>query len=403
MSDENTMIRREEVSGELTIQQLAGNMEKLRDVMKSVMKKDQDYGEIPGTNSKPTLLKPGGEKLAMLFRYAPQYEESIVELAGGHREYRTKCRLIHVPTQAFVGEASGVATTMEAKYRYRGGARKCPSCGKATIKKSKYPPRDAPNEAPGFYCYAKVGGCGLEFSANDPDITSQSEVKTENPDIADSYNTVQQISQKRAFLAAIKTATASSELFTTEVADPDNMPHDDHHGEPPPSDMPPPASAPKPPAAYIPKCPKCGAAMTKKKRKSDGNEFWSCTKWNREGTGCNGTMSTEQAEAERPGNAPTQVSRDFEQLRDNLYKMGVPKGNLEHADAIVAYAVEGTTLQMCAKDAALASKVLDQLIGFNAVGDTTEEIYFKSLKQAGIEIPAELQAKVDAILAGPPQ
>ena len=69
MSDEeNRLIRRDEVGGELTIQQLAGNMEKLREVMKSVMKKDQDYGEIPGTNSKPTLLKPGGEKLCMLFR-----------------------------------------------------------------------------------------------------------------------------------------------------------------------------------------------------------------------------------------------------------------------------------------------------------------------------------------------
>lgn len=397
--DENRLIRREEVGGELTIGQLAGNMEKLREVMKSVMKKDQDYGEIPGTNSKPTLLKPGGEKLAMLFRYAPQYEETIIELPGNHREYRTKCRLVHIPTGNFVGEASGVCTTAESKYKWRGGARKCPSCGKSTIKKSKFPPRDAPDMPPGFYCHAKVGGCGAEFSHNDPEITSQSEVKTENPDIADSYNTVQQISQKRAFLAAIKTATASSELFTTEVADPDNMPHGESphegHGEPPPSSTPP--SEP-PPKAWVPSCKLCNAPMRKQKRKSDGQEFWSCTKWRE--TGCKGTMSLEQAEAEKPGNAPSQVSRDFEQLRDNLYNMGVPKGNLPHADAIVAYAVDGTTLKMCATDAALANKVLDALIGFNAVGDTTEEIYFKALTAAGIEIPAELQAKVDAILAG---
>src|SRR6185369_2943177 len=156
MSDEdNKLIRRDEVGGELTIQQLAGNMEKLREVMRSVMKKGEDYGVIPNTNDKPTLLKPGGEKLALMYRYAPTYEETIIDLPGGHREYRQKCKLHHVTTERFVGEASGVCTTMESKYRYRGGSRKCPKCGKSTIKKSKYPPRDEPGGQPGFYCHSK--------------------------------------------------------------------------------------------------------------------------------------------------------------------------------------------------------------------------------------------------------
>lgn len=228
MSNETELIRQPQQT-EMTIPQLVQNMETLRDVMRAVMVKDTDFGIVPGTNSKPTLLKPGGEKLAKLFKYAPEFVEKITDLGTGHREYDVKCRLVHIPSGDFVGEASATCSTMESKYRYRGGARKCPQCGAAAIKKSKFPPRNKPGAQPGFYCYAKVGGCGCEFDADDTSITSQSEQKTENPDIADQWNTVKQMAQKRAFLSAIKTATASSELFTIDVGDPeDDSAHHDH-------------------------------------------------------------------------------------------------------------------------------------------------------------------------------
>ena len=60
---ETELIRQPEASGELTIPQLAAQMDKLREVMRSVMKADSDYGIVPGTKSKPTLLKPGGENI----------------------------------------------------------------------------------------------------------------------------------------------------------------------------------------------------------------------------------------------------------------------------------------------------------------------------------------------------
>lgn len=337
MSDDQ-LIRQGDAGGELTIPQLASRMEKLRDVMRSVMKEGEDYGKIPGTTSKPTLLKAGAEKLGVLFRYSPTFEEEILQLPDGHREYRSKCRLTHIPTQTFAGEASAVCSTMESKYRYRGGARKCPKCGKETIKKSKFPPRDAPKGTePGFYCFAKIGGCGANFTADDTEITSQSEVKTENPDIADSYNTVQQIAQKRAYVAAIKTATASSELFTQDLEDAiDPERGEESHAHPPHDD----AHRPAPP---------------------------------------------------KP--AP-QLSRDFEQLRDNLYKMGVPKGNVEHADAIIDSCIEGKTLKMCAADQATATAVLDKLIEQTALGGkSTDEIYRDALVRKNIAIPDVLAAE----------
>lgn len=43
-------------------------------VMQENLKSGQDFGLIPGTN-KPTLLKPGAEKIQMLFGVTSEYEE----------------------------------------------------------------------------------------------------------------------------------------------------------------------------------------------------------------------------------------------------------------------------------------------------------------------------------------
>ena len=48
-------------------------------VVQKALKQDHDYGVIPGTN-KPTLLKPGAEKILMLMGLTSEYE--ITEKAG---------------------------------------------------------------------------------------------------------------------------------------------------------------------------------------------------------------------------------------------------------------------------------------------------------------------------------
>lgn len=51
--------------------------------VKSVMQSDVDYGIIPGTN-KPTLLKPGAEKLCSLFRFTQRLQliKSVEDFTG---------------------------------------------------------------------------------------------------------------------------------------------------------------------------------------------------------------------------------------------------------------------------------------------------------------------------------
>ena len=60
----------------LNIEEIKDNMKKLIDlhaIIQNMLHKDYDYGIIPGT-VKPTLLKPGAEKICMLFGLTPQYE-----------------------------------------------------------------------------------------------------------------------------------------------------------------------------------------------------------------------------------------------------------------------------------------------------------------------------------------
>jgi hypothetical protein len=223
MSEQNAVIQRPASAvaeaGELSVGDLVAQVSKIQQVMSAVMKENLHYGKIPGCGDKPTLLKPGAEKLALLFRLCPTFDVTLTEFPGGHREYRVLCTLTHIPTGAMIAQGVGSGSTMEAKYRYRGGERKCPECGKPTIKKSKFPPRGKPNEEPGFYCYEKIGGCGKEFAVTDKEITGQSTGRTENPDIADTFNTVLKMAKKRAQVDATLSATGASDIFAQDLED----------------------------------------------------------------------------------------------------------------------------------------------------------------------------------------
>lgn len=210
----------------ISVEQAHERYEKLRQFVQSIMREgpDADYGVIPGTNKK-SLLKPGAEKLCRFFGLSPRYEllDSIEDWTGEAHGgeplfyYRYACKLYR--GEQFVGEAQASINSREDKYRYRNADRKCPECGKATIKRSKFPPRGLPLAEPGWYCYAKIGGCGMEFEFECPEITSQQQGKVFNDKIYDLVNTLQQMAQKRAYTAATRTATNASEFFTDTLGD----------------------------------------------------------------------------------------------------------------------------------------------------------------------------------------
>lgn len=207
-------------AGQMTAVQVRSQVNLVQEVMREVMQDGQHYGTIPGCGNKPTLLKPGAEKLGMTFRLAPEFNIQLDHMPNGHREYRVTCTLTHIDSGKVMGQGVGSGSTLETKYRYRGGERKCPECNKPTIIVGKK------EFGGGFVCFTKKGGCGAKFGDNDPKITGQQIGRAENPDIADTYNTVLKMAKKRAQVDAILTVTAASDIFTQDIEDlpPDLVP-----------------------------------------------------------------------------------------------------------------------------------------------------------------------------------
>jgi len=195
-----------------------------KELIDGIMKPNVDYGIIPGT-SKNTLLKAGAEKATSFFGLSPRFKDAkvIEDFTGKDHDgeafffYRRTCDLWR--GDYIVASVDGSCNSFEKKYRYRGGGRVCPECGKATINKSKFPPKTDPTAQPGFYCYSKIGGCGAEFSANDPAIVNQETGQIKNPDVADLANTILKMADKRALVAATLIATGLSEYFTQDIED----------------------------------------------------------------------------------------------------------------------------------------------------------------------------------------
>lgn len=197
------------VSGALTIGDVRAQVQLIHQVMSDVMKKDEHYGIIPGTD-KPTLYKAGAEKLCLTFRLDPQYEVDQVS-DGDHLTVFSKCTIYHSPSGNRLGSGCGSCSTKESKYAYRKAYKKCPKCSNESIFKSK--------DGTGWYCWTKKGGCGAQFPNGDKTIESQKEGRVPNEDIADQYNTVLKMANKRSLVAAVLNVTAASDIFTQDLDD----------------------------------------------------------------------------------------------------------------------------------------------------------------------------------------
>lgn len=206
-----TVINFEEYA--MTVDKVVGQINLIQRVMEKTMKDGEHYGKIPGCGDKPSLLKPGAEKISTTFRLAPEYKITKTELSNGHREYEIVCTLIHIPTGQMIGQGVGSCSTMEAKYRFRKAEQKCPKCGQETIIKGKQ------EYGGGWLCFAKKGGCGAKFKDGDPEIENQGMDRVEHDNPADYYNTVLKMAKKRAHVDAVLTATAASDIFTQDIED----------------------------------------------------------------------------------------------------------------------------------------------------------------------------------------
>lgn len=88
----------------------------------NILRPGVDYGTVPGS-SKPSLLKPGAERLCAAFGFDPRFEQLAVVERWDDPEplffYRVLCRLIHIETGLEVATGIGSCNSREAKYRWR--------------------------------------------------------------------------------------------------------------------------------------------------------------------------------------------------------------------------------------------------------------------------------------------
>lgn len=197
------------------LQGLKQQLARIEEIHRTLMTADTDYGVIPGTN-KPTLLKPGAERLCQFYQLAAEFRPHIDYPEDDTRQpivVLTECRL-HLGTLdgPVVNTGHGAANSWERRYRYRRGERTCPECGKTgTIIAGKR------EYGGGFLCFGKKGGCGAKWSDGHPDIVNQPLGDVENPDPYDLLNTLLKMSAKRAHVDAVLRATATSSLYTQDI------------------------------------------------------------------------------------------------------------------------------------------------------------------------------------------
>lgn len=194
-------------SVESRIAVLKQNIDIVKRMMSEVLKENEHYGVIPGTQ-RPTLLKPGAEKLLFVFRLGAKYNTITIDRGDGHREYNSDCTIYDISNGQELGTASGSCSTLESKYRYR------------NVSDFEVLDEEIPKDAKEKKKEYRSQGLGMkQVDGVWRWVRYRDSQRTENPDIADVYNTALKMSQKRALIATTLNVLAVSDMFTQDTED----------------------------------------------------------------------------------------------------------------------------------------------------------------------------------------
>ncbi|WLR44519.1 hypothetical protein LC087_19320 (plasmid) [Bacillus carboniphilus] len=97
------------------VQSTLSKINQFQMVIQNTLKREHDFGVIPGTG-KPTLLKPGAEKIHMLFGVTSEYEvtEKIQDYDKGFFAFTIRCMIYKDGNK--ITEGVGHCNTKERKY-----------------------------------------------------------------------------------------------------------------------------------------------------------------------------------------------------------------------------------------------------------------------------------------------
>lgn len=169
-----------------TIANTMAKIQQMQAVVQKTLKVEHDYGKVPGT-TKPTLLKPGGEKICMLFGLNPEYEflQTTEDYDKEFFTYNIRCTLFRNGQP--VAQGVGSCNSKEKKYRF---------INVDEIPESYMGPTEQITDKYGRVKY-----------------------KINNPDICSLVNTILKMAKKRAFIDAVLQVASLSEVFTQDIED----------------------------------------------------------------------------------------------------------------------------------------------------------------------------------------
>ena len=108
----------------ISLEEANRRVKMLQEFVREHMVEGEDYGVIPGTSGKPTLFKPGAEKLNAIFGLAP-----IVEITSrdedweaGRVAYEVKVTLLNKRTTGVEAEGIGNCNSRERRYKNQDAA-----------------------------------------------------------------------------------------------------------------------------------------------------------------------------------------------------------------------------------------------------------------------------------------
>ena len=176
----------------MTAVEIRAQVNRIQEVMQAIMIKGVHYDTVPGCGDKPTLLKPGAEKLLSTFKLSA--DPLIEDLSGqGFVRYRIRATILN-NEGVFVGAGMGECSSDEEKYRWRKAV-----CTEEFDETSEDRRRKK----------WKAG-----YGGKEPYFISQ--VRVFPPDIA---NTVLKMAVKRAVVAGALIVTAASDIFEQDIED----------------------------------------------------------------------------------------------------------------------------------------------------------------------------------------
>jgi hypothetical protein len=175
-------------------------------IVHAQMVEGQDYGVIPGT-SKPTLLKPGAEKITKLLGLSDRYE--IIDRQEDWQRpffrYLVKCQLVHVSSGVVISEGLGECNSMESKYRWRWVFY-----------------NDLPEHLKGDNAKEERHRLAMKSVTTKRGKTTM--YRIENEDVYSQVNTMLKMAKKRALVDAALSAGRLSNVFTQDVEDTEDIP-----------------------------------------------------------------------------------------------------------------------------------------------------------------------------------